>query len=198
MSLIFKQKKRLRDELKTTLAAISETRRRGHNERIHARLLELAQIKHANVVFCFLSHGTEVDTHNLVRTLSQQGKQIAVPKIINSEKMIAVAFTSAEELVPGQLGILTPVSSEPIQATIDVCITPGLGFSTTGARLGFGRGYYDQWFRENTVDARIAMAYECQIQEHIPVDGSDIAVEMIVTEQRTLPCTGLEPGHPVD
>ena len=100
--------------------------------------------------------------------------------------MLAVPFDSWEALQPGQLGIPSPVATEPLATPVDVCITPGLGFSPTGGRLGYGRGYYDRWFASHPPLVKAALAYECQLLDNLPVDENDVPMDMIITEKRVI------------
>ena len=97
--------------------------------------------------------------------------------------MIAAPFSGWDELIPGELGILTPAGEEPFKTDIDIVITPGLGFTRTGHRIGYGRGYYDKWFARNSVAHKIAVTFEAQIVDSLPVAETDIPVDIIVTEQ---------------
>jgi len=180
MGPIIEQKIELRNRLKLLRSVQNKAQRQCYDQSIYIKTLSLSEIISAQTIFCFLSYGTEVDTHSLINTLQTQGKTVVVPKIINSQQMIAILFNSWEQLEPGHLGILTPTTSEPYHENIDVCITPGLGFSLCGHRLGFGRGYYDKWFFKNTVKHKIALAYECQIVADIPSDQHDINMGMIM------------------
>ena len=186
MEPIVAQKTELRNRLKQSRSALNQVQRQSYDESIYTKTLSLSEIISAQTIFCFLSSGTEVDTHSLIKTFQSRGKTVVVPKIIHSEQMITVYFQSWEQLETGQLGILTPTDSEPYHGNIDVCITPGLGFSLCGHRLGFGRGYYDKWFFKNTVKHKIALAYECQIVADIPSDQHDICVDMIITEEQII------------
>ncbi|MEJ2760662.1 MAG: 5-formyltetrahydrofolate cyclo-ligase [Gammaproteobacteria bacterium] len=181
-----KRKAALRESQKQVRDALPEEARREHSRAILERLLELPVLQAARSVFCFVSHGSEVDTHPLLDWLLVQGKTVAVPKILNAEGMIAVPFKSWDDLRPGQLGILTPAVSTPYPGGIDVCITPGLGFTSSGKRLGYGRGYYDRWFAGHPVAHRIAVGFECQLLEDLPAGERDVPVNMVVTERRII------------
>ena len=100
--------------------------------------------------------------------------------------MIAVPFSGWDDLIPGELGILTPRGEDTISGNIDIAITPGLGFTRTGQRIGYGRGYYDQWFSGNSVAHKIALSFEAQILDSLPVTVTDIPVDIIVTEQEII------------
>lgn len=175
-----------RERLKQLRGALDSADRRRSDGAIRNRLFALPQLRDADMIFMFISYGSEVDTRQCLNELHDQGKRIAVPRILDTQTMIAVAFDSWETLRPEQLGILTPQVREPVAAPIDVCITPGLGFSPAGRRLGYGRGYYDRWFMANPPLFKVALAYECQILEDLPWDESDVPVDMIVTENRII------------
>ena len=174
-----KRLRKVRDEL-------GVNKRHSYDIAIRRRLLALPQVGDASVIFIFISHGSEVDTRQCLEELSQQGKTIAVPRILDKQTMIAAAFESWESLRPEQMGILAPQSREPVAEPIDVCITPGVGFSPTGGRLGYGRGYYDRWFSSRPHLFKVALAYECQILDDLPRDETDVLVDMIITEKRII------------
>ena len=175
-----------RERLKRIRGKLDAEQRRQYDTSIRNRLLALPQLQEAEVIFTFISHGSEVDTHRCMEELLHAGKRIAVPRILDQQTMIAVPFDSWESLQPEQLGILTPRSREAVAATIDLCITPGLGFSPAGQRLGYGRGYYDRWFSTHPPLFKVALAYECQILEDLPWDETDVPVDIIVTERRVI------------
>ena len=191
MNSIQTQKNGLRKQLKQLRNEIPESSRLQNNLTIQQRLLSQMDIRAANSLFCFISYGSEVHTHDIIRQLLAQGKQLAVPKITDSGYMLAIPFQSWDELEPGQLGILTPPGNSEMTRAFDVVITPGLGFSESGKRLGFGRGYYDKWFQNNEVGTKIALAYELQIVSELPVNEFDVNVDYIVTEERLIKVSDL-------
>ena len=185
-SALAAQKAEFRAKLKEIRAAIPQTDRETFSKTITQTVLALEEISLARHIFIYISYGNEVGTHELIDALLTQGKQLCVPKIINSASMLAVPFSSWQELKTGQLGILTPKDSNPVTATIDVVITPGLGFTEEGYRIGYGRGYYDQWFSQHPVQHRIALAFADQILDELPVDEFDIPVSKILTNTRII------------
>jgi len=181
------RKAALRAELKQTRDALTPAQRREYSRAICERVLQLPEVQSAASVFCFISYGSEIDTHPLLDWFLGEGKTVVVPKITPDRGMIAVPFSGWEDLEPGQLGILTPRSDTARDAPVDVCITPGLGFTVAGGRLGYGRGYYDRWFAGHGARARIAVGFECQILDALPTESTDIPVTMLVTEGRLIP-----------
>ncbi len=180
------QKTETRNMLKTVRAKLPEATRMDYSNSITEQVLKLDEINNARTIFIYISYATEVHTHELIKALLDAGKTLAVPKIVDSDFMQAESFSSWEDLVPGELGILTPGNSKPCHGPFDVALTPGLGFTLSGHRMGFGRGYYDKWFAQNKVRHKIALAYEAQLVEDIPVEETDVPMEKIVTEKRVI------------
>ena len=186
--LITEQKALIRARLKQNRRALPEEQRLAFNQAIHTRLLDQIDIKQAGSVFCYISTGDEVNTHPLIDQLVQLDKTVVIPKIIDGEKMIAVLFNNWRELRIGQLGILTLDEYSEWQSGVDMCITPGLGFTVDGKRIGFGKGYYDKWLAANPSASRVALCYECQIVDAIPTTETDLSMDKIITEKRLISC----------
>ena len=186
--MLTEQKTRLREHLKQKRRSLTREQRLEFDQAIYARLLEQVELGQVGSVFCYVSAGTEVNTHPLIDRLRQLGKTVVIPRIVSSEKMIAVPFDNWGELRVGQLGILTPDKYAEWQSGVDLCITPGLGFTPDGKRIGFGRGYYDKWFADHPHVARTALCYECQIVDAVPVTETDMTVDQIITEKRLISC----------
>lgn len=177
------EKQELRRALMARRDAMPAAGRDTASAAIMGRLLRMVEIDAAHTVFCFISSGTEVHTHDLLAALHKRGKILLVPKILRGEPMRAVEFRGWDSLEPGTLGILAPKDSTPYAGTADVVLTPGLGFTPDGRRLGYGKGYYDRWFATHRHGARIGVAFQCQLVESLPTSPTDIAVHRVVTEQ---------------
>lgn len=180
------QKTEIRALMKKIRAGLPESLRHAHSRLILGHLAGLDEVISAKSVFIYISYGSEVDTHAVIRRLLDEGKSLAVPKIINADRMISVPFTTWKDLKPDVMGILTAGTNIPYSGSLDIAIAPGLGFTIAGGRIGFGRGYYDQWFKTNTVKSRIALAFEAQLIEQLPVGVNDVPVDIIVTEKRVI------------
>jgi len=185
-SEVSQQKTETRKMLKSARANIPEATRMGYSNSITEQVLKLDEIMDARTIFIYISYASEVHTHELIKTMLDAGKTLAVPRIVNSDYMQAETFSSWEDLIPGELGILIPTDSTSCDGSFDIAITPGLGFTLSGHRMGFGRGYYDKWFAQNKVRHKIALAFELQLVDEMPFEDTDMPMEKIVTEKRVI------------
>jgi 5-formyltetrahydrofolate cyclo-ligase len=183
---LLERKKSLRTELKRRRASVSEDKRKKMSQQIFTFLHEIDEFNQATSLFCYISYQSEVDTHQLINSILRKGLDLAVPKILGPTEMIAVPLLDLADLKPDKMGILTPLSKQIASGPYDVVITPGLGFTMMGERLGYGRGYYDKWFASNQVGLKIGIAFELQVVEELPIEKTDIALDMLVTEKRIL------------
>ena len=64
-------------------------------------------------------------------------------------------------------------------------LIPTVGVSTSGIRLGYGKGYYDR-FLSSTNAVKISLTYSKQIVKSIPSESHDIKIDWIITEDKTV------------
>ena len=155
-------------------------------------ILSLSQIQTAKFILCYASYKSEVMTGKLIEELLKKEKQIYLPKV-SGEEMDFYHIASLEDLTEGYKGIPEPSTNCSDIFTKNVweenkdnvvMLLPGAAFSETGARIGYGKGYYDRYLMRIPCTERIALCYEMQIVEMIPADNFDIPVSAIVTEEK--------------
>ena len=176
-------------------ARMKSRRERLNSRRQDAELLQQNIINYLididfSAVFCYLSTADEAPTWELVKHLhATPSITITCPRIVDKTTMIAVPLKSLAQLERGPLGIYTSRETEPCEQRIDVAIVPGLAFTPSGARLGYGGGYYDRWFDEHPSCYRIAFCYDGQMLDTLPTEAHDVAMHAIVTEKRVYQCS---------
>ena len=88
----------------------------------------------------------------------------------------------ATQLAPAALGIPAPTAELPVipPQELDIVIVPGVAFTESGARLGYGGGYYDRYLPLCTRARLVAAAFAEQMLPHVPTDEHDVAIPHII------------------
>ena len=183
---LHEQKKQRRTDMKQRRSELSKASRTQMSQQIIQFLHEINEFNQAKSIFCYISYLDEVETQPLISHFLEQDLALAVPKIMGKTEMLAIPLKDFSELEPDKMGILTPKSSQAASDPFDISITPGLGFTEQGGRLGYGRGYYDRWFSKNEVKTKIGVAFEVQIVEELPLEETDMPLDMLITEERII------------
>ena len=165
-----------------------ETRSRA----IQQRLMERPEFHSAKVVLSYIGVKSEVGTGLIVQEALAEGKRLAVP-YVTAEGLRAAFIESPLELEPSAFGLLDPVPAvrnDPRRncdiRSVDVFVVPGVGFDSSGGRLGHGKGYYDRMLTRARPGASfLALAFECQMVPSIPMTATDVRVHAVITEKTT-------------
>lgn len=101
-------------------------------------------------VFLPIEELTEVDTQYLLHVFSGKDKEIVVSKTdFETHKMIHYLLTDNTRIKKNQYNIPEPVDGiEVPPSKINVVIVPLLAFDRKGNRVGYGKGFYDQFLCE--------------------------------------------------
>jgi 5-formyltetrahydrofolate cyclo-ligase len=159
---------------------------------IKERVLSFPTYLESNSVMLYSPVGNEVSTEGIRDHALSHGKKVFYPRLGKREELDSVRIKSCTDLRPGRFGILEPVGDE-IMVERDqealVVFVPGLAFDLRGNRLGRGRGSYDRALRRLGEYPRVvALAFEFQIVEELPVEEWDEKVHQIITEKRIIDC----------
>jgi len=163
---------------------------------ICGRLMALPEFQRAGCVMSYVDFSSEVRTRPLLRHLLEAGRLVVVPYCSGGELGL-FRLERLDELAPSRFGIPEPpvqLRSQPERqiepGQIDLVVVPGLVFDRRGGRIGFGRGYYDRLLGRLRPQAlRIALAFECQMVEQVPMLPHDVPVHMIVTQKTVYRCS---------
>jgi 5-formyltetrahydrofolate cyclo-ligase len=99
--------------------------------------------------------------------------------------MRALKINSLNNLKVSDYGVLEPEdnSEEVFAKDMNLAIIPGLVFDLKGGRIGYGGGFYDRFFSNTNIDiTKIALAYQFQILEELPLEDHDVSINNIITE----------------
>lgn len=182
----------IRNDIAKTLQSIPAEELQQKTVQIENRLFEFANFMEANISLLYMPHGHEVDTRQIIQRCFDYNKLIVLPAFdVNKFSMKLMKVDRLEEdLRVGPRGILEPDPGHckivPIDR-IDIAIIPGIALDEKGGRIGSGEGYYDRFLPRLPITTRkVALAYECQIIQQVPMESHDKHVDIIITEERII------------
>ncbi len=180
----------LRAEMGEQLKALTHELRHDRSTEICRRLTSLEEFIHADIVMLYMPLRTEVDLTPAAIAAFQNGATVCVPRMDWERRdMCAVEVSSFDDRVMDvdEHGIRTPRDGRLlVPTTVDLIVVPGLAFDVTGHRLGRGGGYYDRFLpRLRRSVTTVGLGFDLQIVESVPVDETDVPLDIIVTDRRT-------------
>jgi len=184
---ILKEKRELREKIIEKARCLPKGYTTEADKKICEAVIGLPEYQRANTVFCFVGRDAEIDTRPILEDVLRSGKRLCVPKCIAKSVMEARRIEGFEDLAPAKFGLLEPVDAceTVLPSGIDFIVVPCATCNTSGCRLGFGGGYYDNYLSA-------AGAFTCMICrdellcEEIPMESHDFIPNMLITEKRTV------------
>jgi 5-formyltetrahydrofolate cyclo-ligase len=176
------EKAAAREALKARRAALAPEVRRAASLAAARHLMTSPLLEGVETVALFAAFGDEADPA-LVGELFEG--TIVYPAVTPQGLVFRAAprFT----LTPAPpFGIPEPPATARAVEDIDLFVTPGLGFTRDGRRLGYGRGYYDRVLsaaRARRPQTRaVGFAFATQLVDTLPAGPQDAPVDAVVTE----------------
>lgn len=131
----------------------------------------------------------EADPLPAMGALAGLGHRLALPVVDGAGEPLSFRmWVPGERLVDGAYGIPTPgLSAAVVRPTL--LLVPGLWFDRTGARLGYGGGFYDrtlEHLRRGWQPRAVGVSYEATLGGHLDREPHDAVMDFIVTERRVL------------
>ncbi len=159
--------------------------RHDKSQTIAKYLVSSSHYQQARLIMFYASMAYEVDTFGMMRKALEDGKQVCLPIVEKSKRLIIpVLMNHLEELQPSTYGIAEPVfdSKRVVDSKqLDAIIVPGLAFDAFRHRLGRGAGFYDRFL--GTLPPAIptlGLAFDFQLTQCLPIDSHDIALTTVL------------------
>lgn len=196
------------DDPQARKAAIREQARKNRvaqkdkddlSKAICARFTALPAYRAAKTVMWYVDAGSEVRTRHTLPEALTHGKRVVVPWcVVETNQLELFLLEDMSELVEGAYKILEPkdelrnLPAKKVQPEeLDLVMVPGTAFDPRGGRMGQGKGYYDRLLSRARPDAPlVALAFDCQIFDEIPVASHDVFMDQVLTETRAIPGRG--------
>lgn len=181
-------KKELRIKYKALRAALSEKEVEEKSLAIANQLLRLnIWDKTYYHLFLSIAEQKEIDTEFILQILAGKDKEIVIAKSdFQTRKMSHFLLTDNTKIKKNEYNIPEPVNGLEVPVSmIEVVFVPLLAFDKKGHRVGYGKGFYDQFLAECRPETiKIGLSFfeaEDQIED---VFESDVQLDYCVTPSK--------------
>ncbi len=188
-------KKEIRKAVLAERSALDEETVALASQVICRRILDIDAYEEATDVCLYMPMKNEVDVLLLAEQAEADGKRVWVPKVVKKTtgtgadkeagEMVFNRFTGLgeEDIITGAYDIRESRSEEilePGEGTL--IIMPGAVFTPWKDRIGYGGGFYDKFLDEHPQCRTIAVGYDLQIVDELPVEEHDRKPDYVVCE----------------
>ena len=179
-------------ELRTRCAAMRDETARTNPDasRIAGRrLVEALMPSAGETVAGYRAFRSELDPCPAMEELRRRGARLCLPVVIAPGEPLAFrTWQPGEPLLRGAFGVEVPAGGEDCTPT--KAVVPLLAWDRTGARLGYGGGFYDRTLGALRATGRlhraVGFAFAAQEVPKVPRDVSDALLDALATELETL------------
>lgn len=200
MTATFKEEKeRMRRRMLALRSRLNEEDSKLKAEAICRTVWQQLEVMEAHctpvsVIAAYMAHNNEVDLSTLLRKLWQYQRTVLLPRTMSKsyEMEMRIVQDRPKQLALGRFGLLEPVkATKHWPGKIDGVLVPGVVFSETGHRIGYGAGYYDRFLKQyektySDLPYLVGIAYEFQVVPDLPVEPHDFSMDCIITEERMI------------
>ena len=138
-------------------------------------------------LFLTIAEQNEIDTEFILQILAGKDKEIVISKSdFQTRKMSHFLLTDNTKIKKNEYNIPEPVNGLEVPVSmIEVVFVPLLAFDKKGHRVGYGKGFYDQFLAECRPETiKIGLSFfeaEDQIED---VFESDVQLDYCVTPSK--------------
>ena len=194
MEEVYLEKRILRKRSLDIRNSMLQDEKKKKDNTIRNKFLESDYYKASKNIFIYISYSSEINTIEIINKALVDGKRIFVPRTIFKNKLMdAVRIYSLDNMKKDRYGILEPGedSSYINPDKLDLIVVPGVAFDREGGRTGYGAGYYDRYFKKISDERKkeikkVALAYDFQVIDKVPMDKQDVRIDCIITEKEII------------
>lgn len=151
-----------------------------------ALAVRAGEIPQGAIIGGYLPVRDEIDPRPLMRALAT-GAEIALPRV-EGDTMRFLLMGEGDVIERGRFGLAEP--SGGTEVVPEVILVPLLAFARDGARLGYGKGYYDRWLAAHPGCRTVGLAYAAQELDALPIEPHDQPLDAILTETGVIEVRG--------
>ena len=136
-------------------------------------------------IYLPIKEKNEVDTMPIINILNNKKKKVLIPKSdFKNTTMKSFLLSDNTVLKKNNYGITEPINNEEFLGRIDVIFIPLVAYDLIGNRVGYGKGFYDKFLRnQNNKILRVGLSF-FNPEKRIKIDEHDENLDFCVTPNR--------------
>lgn len=177
-------KEEIRSRVKARKSLLSTLEKNRAAMEVFCRLEQSAAFALAENILLYHSLPDELSTREFLDRWSGR-KHFFLPRV-NGLNLEILPYDRSK-MALGAFHIEEPQGDETADISqIEMVVVPAVAYDRRGNRVGRGKGYYDRLLAE-TKATKVGVGYDFQLlDEEIPAEPHDVAVDMVITESRRL------------
>ena len=190
MSSLSIEKERIRRSMLKMRNSVSQSEVLEKSNLIQFNVLRSNHFAISESLGVYLPIDNEVRTQEIIQRGLDSAKKVALPSI-ESNRMrfyqLEDGLLRESSLVVGKFGIGEPHKRGAEITKLDLLIVPGIVFDYRGARIGYGRGYFDRYITNAKVSFSLGLGYQFQlVSRPLPQSNLDQRINGLSTENGIL------------
>jgi 5-formyltetrahydrofolate cyclo-ligase len=181
------KKAEIRELYKAKREGLSENELREKSSALTEMVFDSVDFSLATYVHIFLPivRHREIDTTGLIARLNREfpNIRVCVPRMIEGQNRFeSVVLLEGDVLELNRFGVPEPVGSFTVDPSlIDIVFAPLLCADSRGFRVGYGKGFYDDFLGQTRSDCmKIGLSMFPVIDEIEDVGSHDIALDSVI------------------
>lgn len=195
--MIAASKQALRRTLRQSRRQLTRQQQRTAAQGLLRRFRSNPSLARSRSVALYYANDGELDPALLARWLWSCGKRVYLPVLHprHNGELLFLPWHRHTLMARNRFGIPEPASAPrrtPALWTLDLILTPLVGFDGAGQRLGMGGGFYDRSLARllsrpgRRRPALWGVAHDCQEVAQLPCEPWDIPLDGVMTGTRVL------------
>ena len=137
-------------------------------------------------LFISISENKEIDTSYILTLLQGKDKNIIIPKTVSNNTLENYLLTDTTVFKKNTWNIPEPIDGILInEKQIDVVFIPLLAYDVKGNRVGYGKGFYDNFLKKcKPTVLKIGLSFFEPEQVITDISSSDIPLDYCVTPNK--------------
>lgn len=158
---------------------------------INTHLINEIQNRDLKKILVYQSIDNEPSIEQTTELAWQKDIEVYIPKVISKEKIIINRLRKNPSYSKNKFGIKESNDLGTVELDeIGLAVLPLVGIDINGFRLGYGGGYYDRFFNQESELSRkpfiIGVGYAFQVLEVSFAEDHDLKCDSVITEKGVL------------